>query len=665
MQNLLLQIDTPYLPKVFTPNGNGLWCINLSGVELYEWGGVKGSYSGLLQINPSKIGSIRIALTRYAEVSSELECWANPKTWYYDAIQHVIYVNVCDSTEKTGYQIPSGRLEVGIIYGYSTHVDYTREDEAYYDNEYYEPSVSAVSDITNKRDRVFYDNVAYSTVNVELRNQHGRWDGQTLSNRIARVYALPAGGEISDGALLHSGAITKPEITNTKVTFTIDNDAKSLDSNIDLGRINTATYPHYAENAEDEPEDVIFPVAVGPILNYQPRCTNKGEEASAFANYALCKTYAGYQLRDVQDVWITLTKEETNTQYDLIIPASGQTISEPKPLTKGSKYAEACLESYTVDFTTGMLILPRGVAREADISGDEITYDWRDINVNFFGWSNTRVGENKHLCGVDLLRIGIEVFGGVDYEAWNFDLSAWDQERIKSRKMCDLGWTCSVLIDGDMTKTDFLKSVCQATHSTYKLRGDNRYTVKVYESEDAGAIKYEIQPQELFDRVDNLIQDTSEVLSTVKIVYGAAGSDENKNTLTDASLEEEIKQTMHISKSEEFETIHADKTGAQLKASALLAASLTPPSQSKFIIWANAKNAALDVGDTITAPRDRNNSRAIYNITSVGLSKSKGTVAIIANWIANIAYTGYIQGNLFGVTIPGIDAYSATTYTED
>lgn len=659
----LLQLDTPYFPQVFTPYGNGLWSTKLYGITSYMWGGVEGKYTGNLQIKPSTIGSIRISMLRYDAVGSIEECWANPKTYYYDLANYELILNICDSTGLIGFQLPRGRLEIGIIYGYSSCVDYSREDEAYYEDQYYEPSISAVSDVTNKRDRVFYDNVSYSTVNIEMFNHYSAWNGQKLFNRIARLYALPRGGNLADGTLIHSGVVTKPDISNTKLTFTIDNDAKSLDANIDLGRINTTTFPHYDDDTTDDdtPDDIVFPIAIGPIENYQPTCVNKGETAAETAKYALCKTYAGYQLREITDVWIQ--KEDANgVSYDLIIPASGQTISNPKPLSPDSKYADVCESSYSIDYSTGLLLIPIGVVRTASISDDEVEYSWIDPNVNFFGWYNNIEGEPPDLCGVDLIKVGINVFGGVDYEGWNFDLSAFERERVKSIAMCANGWACSILVDEDMTITEYLKKVCASTHTTYKLRGDKRYTVKVYENESAGNIKYEIQPEELFDRTDNESQDTSEVISTAKVTYGPAGNSDNQKTLTDASVEDEIKQTMHLTKTEEFDTVLKDEAGAKLKSTSLLISSLSPPTQSKFTVWANKKNILLDVSDTITAPRDRENNRAIYNITSISLSKAKGKLSITANKIANIEYTEYIQGSTFGLAACGVAAYSRTEY---
>lgn len=667
----LLQIDTPYLPKVFTPYGNGLWSVKLQGVSSYAWGGVIGKYTGLLQIHPTKIGSIRIGMIRYDAVSSMAECWSNPKTYYYDPDKYEILVNVCDSIGLIGFQLPIGRIEIGIIYGYSSRVDYSRQDEAYYDDEYYEPSVASVSDVTNKRDRVFYDNVSYCTVNVELFNHYSKWNGQKLFNRIARLYAVPSGGELSDAVLIHSGVVTKPDISNAKLTFTIDNDAKSLETNIDLGRINTTTFPYYDDDTTDDdaPDDIVFPVAIGKIENFKPTCVNKGETAADNAKYALCKTYAGYQLKEINDVWIQ--KEDANgVSYDLIVPASGQTISDPKPISKDSKYASVCVNPYIFDFGTGILSVPydsglstgETTVRTSSISDDEVEYSWTDLNVNFFGWYNDKPGEPTDLCGVDLIKIGINVFGGVDYEAWNYDLSAFERERIKSIKMCAEGWACSILVNEDMTITEFLKKVCASTHTTYKLRGDNRYTVKVYENESAGDIKYEIQPEELFDRTDNSSQDTSEVISTAKVTYGSAGDSDNQKTMTDASMEDEIEQTMHLTKTVEFDTSLKDLAGAKLKSSAMLSASLEPPTQSKFTIWANKKNVLLDVSDTITAPRDRANNRAVYNIVSISLSKTKGTLAIVANKIADIEYTDYIQGTAYGLAVCGATAYSRTEY---
>lgn len=664
----IIHIDNPYLPKLLTPYGNGLWVLDLTGVEEYECADVIGKYTDILQIKPTKIGHIRIGLMYYDLVSSIEECWANPKTFYYDNSTYRIYINICDeSTGLIGYQVPWGqRLEIGITSYYIDRVDYSRDDQAYYSDNYHRPIVSNIGDRTEKRDRVYYDNVSYTTTEIEMLNYDGHFNGQSLSNKVARHYILRDGKDFDQAVLMAYGIISKPDITNTKVKFTIDDLRKSLDVNISVvGKINTTNYPYLkAPDDDDEPEEKVFPVGIGQIKGYQPTCLDKGNTSSTTAAYALCATYGGYNLKCVDNVWVQLTDDNSQV-YDLIIPAAGQTISDPKPYSKDSTYATVCTSSYNIDLKTGILYIPRDAVCTASINDDDISYSWSDLNVDYYGWYNKTAGEQVNICGVDLIKIGLNIFGGIDFENWNFDLTNFAIERIKSTAMAKAGWEVSRLIDEDLSITDFLKEVCQAMHLIYKLRGDNRYIVKVYESESTGDIKYRIEPEQLIDRTDNASQDTSQVISTCKIGYGYAGNDDNKKTLTDDSMEIEIQQTMHLTKSEEFETILATKQAAQLKSKALLTASLSPPTGTTFKLWMDKINAQLSVSDTIASPKDRNNNTAIYNITQIAKSYKNNTVTITANRISDVLYTGYIQGICYQGSCYRSRPYAITTYIED
>lgn len=664
----IIHIDTPFVPTICTPHGDGLWQIDLSGVETYECPDAVGKYTGLLQITPTVIGHIRIGMLYYDLVSSIPECRNNPRTFFYDNTIFRIYINVCDSSGLIGFQAPWGqRLEIGIINYFIDRVDYSRAEGAYYNDNYHCPIVSSISDRNEKRDRVFYDNISYTTVDIEMLNYDGAWDGKLLANRVARHYTLEDGEEFSEAVLQQYGIVSKPNVSNTKLTFTIDDFRKSLETNIDLGRINTGTYPYYDDDPTDdeEPEDKIFPIAIGQIKGYEPTCLDKGNTASDTAAYALCKAYGGYSMDSVSDVWIQLT-DENSIQYDLVLARAGQIISYPSPLSKDSLYADVYPDgTYTIDFAAGTISVPRGFAREASVNDGEVSYDWRDVRVNFTGWCNRKAGEPTDLCGVDLIKIGLSVFGGTDYEAWNFDLTTFAIERVKSIEMTRAGLVVSCMIDSDKTITEFLKDVCQAFHITYKLRGDNRYTCKVYDTEAAGDVKYTIRPEHLFDRTDNHAQDTSEVMSICKVSYGFAGNDDNKKSLTDDSMKNDIEQNMHVTKTADFETILATKEAAQLKATALLKASLNPPTATTFKLWMNSENVSLSVSDTIAAPRDRNGDIGVYNITQVVKSYKNNTVTITANKIADVRYTGYIQGHCFRSQCYGTKAYSITAYTED
>lgn len=662
----IIRISSPYFPKVFTPLGNGLYTVNLYGVESLEINGVTCTYEEMLQIKPSRIDSIRIGLLYYSAVSSIAECWNNPKTFYYDSSNYRVIINICDSTGLIGYQTPTGlqKLELLIVDGYTDRVDYTRENGCYYEDIYHAPRVSSIGDISEKRDKTFYDNISYTSTSVDMENHDGFFDGSKLANTVVYYYQLEDGKEFDSAILRLKGIVSKPTITNTKLSFTIDDIRKGLDVKIDIGRINKTNFPYYSgDNPKDEAEEKIFPIAIGEIKKYQPTCVNKADINNQYADYALCIAYGNYKLKSVDRVWIQLT-DENNQNYDLIIPAIGQTITSPKPISTDSVYASVCGVPYTIDYDKGILRINRGTVCSASVNDTDISYSWTDLNVDFFGWYDS-TGTNPNLCSVDLIRIGLETFGGIDFETWNYDLSNFAQERLKSIEMRNAGWTVSKIIDSDTTITDYLKEICQSLHIVYKNRGDGRYTCKVYKDEAAGDIKYEILPRQLIDRTDSSTTDTSEILSTVKIKYGYSGNSENEASLTDDSKETEIQQTLHVSKTSDFDTILTTKEAAQLKATALLDASLSPGTQTKFTLWRDSINSTLCVSDSIIAPADRNNTRAIFNITAVNLSPIKNTISITANKIADIEFSNYIQGNCYRLTIFGANVLAKTTYTED
>jgi len=654
----LTQVDEPYLPKLFTPYRSGLWCINLFGVLEYIYGDTFYTYEGLPQIQPTDIGQLRLGLEYLTNVSEHTDrlkvCFDNGGTYIYDKTNYKIITNI--AVNGVPYQVPWGKsLEIGLITGYSDSVDAKREDGCYYQDIYYRPCISTISDITYKRDRLFFGVNVYASSTTDYFNHDGKLNEKKWLGSVYREYAVGEGNDLSANDLIKYGFIEKLTITNTKVTVSIADRRRTLDRNMDLGRLNKTVYPFLDDDTAKE--NKIVPIAIGKIKNYKPICVNKSETTDGVnAKYILSAVKDGYTLKSVDNVWIQIT-DDNNQSYDLIFPAVGQSIVQPKPLSSDSVYAVTATVNYRVDFIHGLLLIPRVAVCTASMSDSEITYDWADLNVNYYGWFNKGIDESTELCGVDLHRIGYETFGGVAFTEWNYERDAWSAERLKSRRQPR---SYSILIDSDMTITDYLKKVCESSDTISTAKGDGRYSVLVIDG-TAGDIKYEITPEQLLNRTDADSQSLSEIVGTVKVGYGYAGASDNQLTYTDDSLSTYVQQSYHIAApDEEFTTILADEASAKDKAASLLKEVTNPTRQMEMTVWVNKELLKLDVVDTIIAPYGRGSDRAIYSINTIKKSRSKNQITLTLNFLSQIKYDNYTQGYLFGNVLYGLTPYAYT-----
>lgn len=658
MKNLiyLVQVDEPYLPRIFTPYRSGLWCINLYGVLEYIYGDTLYTYEGLAQIQPADIGQLRLGLEYLDNVSDYSDrlkvCFDNGGTYFYDNTNYKIITNI--AINDVPYQVPWGQsLEVGLITGWSDSVS-NRADGAYYQDILYQPRVASISDTTYKRDRLFYGVNNYPSTDIEYLNHDGKLDEKDWLGSVSRTYAVEDGSELSADDLIQYGFVNKLNRSNTKITTSISDRRKTLDRNIDLGRLTKTVYPYLDD--ETAKENKIVPIVIGQIKNYKPTCVNKNEIADGvYAKYILSAVKDGYTLKSVDNVWIQLT-DDNNESYDLIFPLVGQSISNPKPLSTDSSYAVVATVNYKIDYIHGLLLIPRDSVCTASTSDSEITYDWTDVNVNYYGWFNKGIDESPNLCGIDLIRIGYETFGGVDFTEWNYDLNSWSAERLKSLKQPR---SYSILIDSDTTITDYLKKVCESSDTITTAKGDGRYTVLVLDG-TAGDIKYEIKPEQILNRTDSDSQSLSEIVSTVKVNYGYAGNSDNQLSYTDNSLSTYVQQTYHITNDQEFSTILSDEASATDKAKSILKEVTNPTRQMEMTLWIDKELLKLDVVDTIIAPYGRGSDRALYSINTIKKSRSKNQVTLTLNFISQNKYDNYTQGYLYGNVPYGLTPYAYT-----
>ena len=625
----IVQIDTPYLNKIFTPAASGLWRGDLSGMaNPFYVGDVRGYFTDIPGVETTEIGSIRVGLDYYDRVETVEECFAAPGTYVYLPDEYAFIVNV--EYQGKGWNVPWGkRLEIGLVTCYSTGVDYSREDEAYYNDRYADPRVISIPDFSSKRDRTFFGVNAYTTLDIELNNHDGKLDTIDMSGNVARVYIAESGREYTESDLVQKGFVTKYNKSWKRVQLTIGDKRRTLDTKIDLGRITKVDYPFLDDDTAKE--NKIIPIPIGDIENYVPICVDKENHNAETASYILGKSLLKYQPSSPTSVWVY--EEDGETKQDIT--------------------------SFAYDKTTGLLSVPRASVCTVDTSGDEPTYDWKDLHVSYRGWANSTTGEDPYFCGVDLARIAIETFKGEEFLEFNVDLNSYAREREKSKK---IPRKYSILINDDMTINEYLKKVSEASDMVVTCRGDGRYAFRVrYGSPPPPRV--EITAEQLIGR-DSSGETTnlSEVVAAVEVEYGKAGNSDNKKTYADTSRREYIEQMYHISPDAgTITTILADELSATDKAITMLDNSETPPVETTRTVPITAELSHIDTVDTVIVPTGRGKARIIGEVSQVKKSIGKNQLTWTLIKQSDVKYEAdYTQGNVYGRVVFGKHTYGDT-----
>lgn len=221
----------------------------------------------------------------------------------------------------------------------------------------------------------------------------------------------------------------------------------------------------------------------------------------------------------------------------------------------------------------------------------------------------------------------------------------------------------SILIEDDMTITEYLKKVCEASDMIITCRGDGRYAFRVrYGTPPPPTI--EIPVEDLIGR-DTAAETTnlSEVVPAIEIEYGKAGYSSNKKKYKDESRRETIEQKFHISPDiTTSSVIVADEDSAKDKAKSILDNSENPPVDTSRTMPMTAELAHVDCVDTVIVPSGRGSGRIIGEVTQVKKSVGKNQITWTLIKTSDVKRdAGYIQGTVYGRTVFGRNAFAETT----
>jgi len=194
-------------------------------------------YSQVPQNEVDVIRSVRNGITNMVQVytNAALDAYASANCFYFDASTYSLYCNFGTSNGIPFQQPYNLTIEVGIITGFSTAVDYSRNAGAYYSNILYAPRIKKIPAISKKVDNLQYGVLRKSETQLTLINSDGYFDDANYEGATFRLFGLDNGDEISDGVIVDSGVITKQVISHTELNISVGSKRESVNNLINLG----------------------------------------------------------------------------------------------------------------------------------------------------------------------------------------------------------------------------------------------------------------------------------------------------------------------------------------------------------------------------------------------------------------------------------------------
>jgi hypothetical protein len=216
----IAEISKTFLTDNFTPLTSWVYSkqVTLTQAEIdasywVTWGGTI-DYN---QVNRS-ISSVYLDYTlNLHEMDNLLDCHAQEESFYFDAVNQILYIHVTH-TENPFVQT----IETGLLFGYCS------DKVRYFGNREYKPILLSIPTISQSADPLQYDIMAFSGGSVVLSND-GEFDTfEKLYGNTIRLKIGKEGDDYTDLVTIFSGYIKDYTTTTKDITIDIGDNREKL-----------------------------------------------------------------------------------------------------------------------------------------------------------------------------------------------------------------------------------------------------------------------------------------------------------------------------------------------------------------------------------------------------------------------------------------------------
>lgn len=311
---VLVEIDIPVIQETWINYTSGIWYIRFVETQetMTDDQGQTYFYPANVSNIPSLVGSCLVDSEYYTEVSSIALCQSTNKSYYYDVTNSLFYIHF-DSFEPLLNKI----VRIGVVYGYCD-----RSDVYYYNGVYYDPRVTRVPSLSQKKDTIFFGIQQYQSGSVTFINSDGHFDGYNSLN----IYGQPSrmkvgfdGYSYSDFEEIFEGFIEDYDFNFNDFTIKIQDKRKNLSRKFPNNQFNTNEFPYLNEDDIDKYKPIVF----GKAFYYPAVCTNKDQTTPTNRTFMFLDTeYGSADSDNYGELRAYIKNDEDINIYDQINIAS-------------------------------------------------------------------------------------------------------------------------------------------------------------------------------------------------------------------------------------------------------------------------------------------------------------------------------------------------------
>lgn len=645
--NAAVEIDIPVKPQYILSYLPGIWIYPLFGYQTIFFGMTECSFDGIAMQNVSVVKAMWNGIDEMIAVESIEIVINTPNSFWFGDVSGTksVVFNLGKSGVGRRHWIGK-KIEIGIIEGYIASVDRTRPDLSFYNGSYYAPRVNKIPNLTQKRDNLFYGVIQFQEGTIELENSDGVLDEKQFCGSLVRVYAFDDGDEQDSWALAFSGIISKQNISESSLSITYTDKRAIDDRQIIAGKINRDTCPTVF--APEDTEELIVPVTYNmaikapavPISDTGTSvtfkfCAGMGDEIGGSIDQIRKIAHFPYFLPDsaggIGGTGLCVYCETDDSEEYMVFQSDGfWTRSKESRHTGGVFTAVSGL--LTVDIQRGTFTIHGDYA----MSGES----YQTFYVDHFGWHRYSSASEywdglPWLNGAEIAFDILNQFSFVQYNEANFNLQTYETEKKKAEEQRR---KVSISITDDVKARDIIGKIMFSIDAIFPVLSDGRYGMRI-DTHEAAPVA-EIKLWQRFKEITSSV-DLKEIVTSVDLIYGPAGNEENKLHYIDRSQEKTLSDRWKTTNQYSAETLLYNEEAVKKKTDSILSDSMTPRSGGQWQGKATKALFALDIIDALIAPKNRSGSRSVFDITSISKDILGDSITITGRHRYDLEYDLY------------------------
>jgi hypothetical protein len=184
-----------------------------------------------------KVGSLVVDVVDYVKVDSIGEAETQDRSFYFDTINQILYVNFSQDTTPFDYQ----DIALGVTKGYSNF-------PIRVDNIEYESRLRSIPSITTSRDALFFGKVQFEGGGVTLDNTDHHFDTLEQEDVFGKVCRIRYSLDGTSFQTVYTGKFQDYQLSGQNITINIRDQRKGLLTPAPFNTFSTSDYPNIADN---------------------------------------------------------------------------------------------------------------------------------------------------------------------------------------------------------------------------------------------------------------------------------------------------------------------------------------------------------------------------------------------------------------------------------